>query len=334
MEGPCQAETADASPDGTRELTLDMLAAAQLEAFCGYVVRCGSFEDVATCKSVLGANLSSSLGNIEAAVNAGKVLYHPDRALACIARYDTLACDRGQLFGVSSMGLDCALTFTGSSVDGQECAIAEECTSQECSIPSCSMACCPGTCVGSAAPAMKQVLEACTARDVCANSYCAASGVCEPLLGQGATCQLSSQCTAGYACKLTGTSQTCQQYAPTNGPCGSTSECGVLGDVCSNGMCTTGGLVGFACAATDGCQFQHQCASSVCALPPVLTESCANYPICTTGYCDSVTLTCLALEPNGSPCAPVRGGVECQSNYCDSNTDPASPKCATAPVCF
>jgi hypothetical protein len=187
--------------------------------------------------------------------------------------------------------------------------------------------------VGSAAPAEKNLLESCTRSDVCKNSYCGGSGVCEPLQGDGGTCQVSEQCMPGYACKTTGTSNTCQQAAPTNGPCAATYECASQTDVCTGGMCKPGGLTGFGCSASDGCQFLHQCENTqLCALPPTLSEDCMNYPFCTTGYCDNFSHTCLDKKANGDNCSATMGGTECQSGYCDT-TIPNST-CAMRPICI
>jgi hypothetical protein len=331
MEGPCPSDTIiDAAPDAQRDLTVAELGRAQLDALCAYFARCGAFEDAATCTSVLGGNLGGSFENIAAAVNSGTVLYHPDRGAACVNRFATLACDRGLVFSQQTTGLDCALTFTGSRTDGQQCALNEQCTSNICNIPACPNACCLGTCDGSAAPAVKNVLESCTVRDVCKDSYCATSAICEPYKSSSTSCARSDECMPGLGCIFTGTTSTCQQLVGTNGPCGSTSQCANLGDVCSGGSCMTGGLTSFPCSNADGCQGFHQCLPATgCDLPPDVSESCANYSQCRTGYCD-FSQTCVDKKVDGTPCDPAQGNDQCESGYCN----PANPaSCTPRPIC-
>jgi hypothetical protein len=333
MEGPCPSGTTDdAAPDGPpRELTIAELGQAQLDGLCAYFERCGTFESVLACRVALAGNLSGSFVNIEAAVAMGKSLYHPDRGTACAHRFDTLACDRGLAFTPQTMGLECALTFTGSGVDGQACGLDEECVSNICVRPACAEACCPGTCKGSAAPQLKSLLESCTIRDICVDSFCTPTGVCEPLKTDGTNCQRSEECMPGSGCVLAGTNPTCQPRVATDGSCSVTEQCLNLGDVCSGGLCKTGGLSTYPCSNADGCQFYHQCQPATgCDLPPDVGESCSNFPTCQTGYCGFGQM-CVDKLPDGSTCDSSFGDAQCQSNYCDKSTP--NFVCGPRPIC-
>jgi hypothetical protein len=105
----------------------------------------------------------------------------------------------------------------------------------------------------------------------------------------------------------------------------------MLGDVCRNGACMTGGLEGSTCTTQGECQMFHGCSNNQCVKPPALGESCVGTGVCAEGYCsydtDPTTPICAPKKPDLGTCAQNRQGLECESGYCNAG------KCDQRPVC-
>src|SRR5690606_35227771 len=80
----------------------------------------------------------------QAAYDAGKLLFHPKSAQACLDLYASLPCDvtaqDPEAFEV------CNQVITGVVGIGGECAFDGECESGTCDLQPCTGACCTGTC--------------------------------------------------------------------------------------------------------------------------------------------------------------------------------------------
>lgn len=333
MTTPCsEIHEDDAGVDAKRELALENLREAQLTALCSYYVRCGAAEALQTCVESFSNSFlpvqALDYRNQIAAVAAGKVVYHSDKAEECLAALENLSCDRMSTAGP----LACQEIFSGTAGAGDVCAIAEECVSQFCMTTTCNNGCCTGTCMGATPPGMKNLSEPCTYRDRCSGGYCdTATGTCAAFKAPGTGCTQTAECGTGYICRTTGsTSMTCEMPSPTLGVCNSTSDCKLLSDVCSAGKCQTGGLTGFSCPTGTECQTFHPCTSGACTIPPAIGEACPNNVYCRTGYCSGNPAMCVARIADGLPCDVARGGQDCESGLCDS----ATMKCAARPVCF
>src|SRR5688500_14554404 len=75
-------------------IDIEDLQPAIINAFCNLYVGCGLVEDHATCRLVFQeGDLDASL---VAAVEAGKVIYHPDKARECLNGIGG-SCERGAL---------------------------------------------------------------------------------------------------------------------------------------------------------------------------------------------------------------------------------------------
>ncbi|NVB82869.1 MAG: hypothetical protein HOV81_31115 [Kofleriaceae bacterium] len=329
MTGPCT--TPDAGGDGGGGIPLEMMTEAQLDALCNHAVQCGQFEDVPSCKAVYG-NLIVPASDEIAAVNAGTVIYHGDKAKECLdAQTANLACERWKFASNRAADPACSAVFEGTRHNGDACAIAEQCISQNCMYPAtCTPgngACCEGTCVGDEPPGPRAIGQACTFRDRCTGGYCDQfTGVCATYKTAGTQCSYGDQCADGLVCDNTTPNAVCQQPVGTNGPCSSSNVCANLGDVCRNGACMPGGLTGAACASLGECQQLHQCLNNACALPSEIGGSCQGLGVCSTGYCFQGT--CVAKIMDNGACDVSLGSQQCESNYCDPGG-----KCMPKPVC-
>jgi hypothetical protein len=314
------------SDDDGGPIEIDDLGGALINRYCDLYVRCGILPDMATCQSLyLGETIDDDL---VAAVHAGKVIYHADKAGECLAGVAP-SCEARNEPGNSANPEACDATFEGTVAEGGACALDEECVSQECDIPLCQEACCQGTCLGGTPVPRPHVGESCLTDRRCVNSFCDdATNLCTAYLADGAACAESEQCTS-YSCF----NDVCQARARTGETCGTDLRpCLLIGDHCSDTTmtCTPLGLGGDACTEDEDCSPIYHCetATSTCVLLPRTGESCAETQDCLDrNTCDETTLICVAPKADGQPCD---FDLDCDSRHCDATTS----TCVTPPVCI
>lgn len=315
----------DDDDSGSGSIAIDDITTAMRDKSCGVYVECGLIEDLALCRSLFTDTLVDP--DLVAAVNAGKIIYRPDQAAACI---DGLAgsCDATNAPGERTPDA-CSRMLEGTVAEGGACALDEECISQDCNIQDCAPdTCCQGTCEPGEVALPPHLGESCTIPGSCVDSYCDLStGICTALLADGAACESASQC-ASASCLGT----LCRPRVDTGEPCGPLAECALIGDTCSEQTmtCTPVGLVGDACTTYADCSPFYACDSATdkCVRPPIAGESCAETQECfDTSYCDLTTGLCTARKADGQPC---ESDLLCQSETCD----PVTSTCVTLPVCI
>jgi hypothetical protein len=314
------------SDDSGGPLEIDDLQDAIFDAYCSLHVKCGLIEDLATCRSL---RLTENFGDdIVAAVHAGKVVFHSDRAAECIARFQT-TCDVARQIQERSPPVACDEMLTGTVAAGGACALDAECTSQVCDVPSCPEQCCTGTCVGSTPPVRPHVGESCADSSSCIDSFCdSTSGLCTAYLADGSACATGEECRSGFC-----PAEVCSPRAEPGQACGQTAPCRDIGDACSSTTmtCTPYGLTGDPCAAASDCAPIYKCdaATSKCVLGSRLGDPCGAGDICIDrSYCEPTTLTCTTRKSDGQPCT---ASAQCESGRCDlGNTN----LCEADPICL
>jgi len=316
-------------PDsGSGSIPIDGLGAAAVDAFCDIYVRCGLFPDQATCHSLYGLDIMVD-ADLVAAVKAGKVIYHGDKARVCFDEFTATTCERSEVFSSRNQPLACDQTFEGTVGDAGACALNEECISRVCSIPSCpSNTCCMGTCVGGTAPVRADLGQACSSTVRCNTGYCdTTTNVCTAFLADGAPCTSSQSCSSNVC------STTCQALVAANGACVNGTQCRDIGDTCNSGSktCVPYGNLGDTCAVSLDCSTIYACdtATLKCVARPKLGDACSTVSTCIDhSYCESTTMTCTALKADGAACTST---TECESKHCDTAT---THTCVTPPVCI
>lgn len=314
---------------GGGSIPIDELQDEVFETICSTYVSCGYIDDHDTCRMLFGdADVDQ---NLIAAVDAGKVIYHSDKARECL---DGLAgsCERGTL-GDSDGNTACDETFEGTVGAGGQCALDEECISQTCDVPGCPDACCQGTCVGDAPPVRPRVGETCQIDGPdCLGSYCdEQTTTCVAYRETGASCTRSAECETGIC-----SNQVCTALPGPGEPCGPQlgfGLCNHVGYTCSptSMTCVKYALLGDACTADSDCSPVYDCGpSGTCELGPTLGESCAGpngtVECVDRSFCDAATMTCTAPKADGQPCD---ADAQCTSDFCD-----ATGTCATEPICI
>lgn len=298
------------------------LADALLEARCGYLHRCGVVASPSDCRAYYD-RVEIDNPNPRAAYDAGKLVFHPKSAQACLDLYATLPCDITQqdpdAFDV------CNRVITGAVGIGGECAFDAECASGQCDVPPCTSACCKGTCV---APArLPRVGERCTV--LCeGDAYCGLDEICHALLPPNASCT-AEVCSYGHYCKgLTPqTAGTCTPYPHLGEPC--ETACAEVNATCYDGICIEYALLGDPCTSNAQCSTFYACTNMQCGPLPTLGMPCTT--ACSdASWCDGGT--CVAQKAKGEPC--VRND-ECLTHFCSRlGAGGTGGTCADVPLCI
>jgi hypothetical protein len=312
---------------GGGPIPIDDLENAVINASCNLYVSCGLIDDAATCRSIFtNAELDASL---LAAVDAGKVIYHPDKARECLNGISG-SCDRN--FANNSAQAACDATFEGTVGAGGQCAMNEECKSRECDVPACPDACCQGTCVGDA-PVSSPIGGPCESSSQCADGYCdfaSATPTCAAYKPTGAACTSSNQCATGGCVNMV-----CTALPGPGEPCSTAlggANCADLGYTCSTSTmtCVAYGLTGDPCTTARDCSPLYLCGSGgACQLRPRLGEPCDPQAsgCIDRSYCEPTTSVCTAPKPDNAACTDDQ---ECASDNCDTTTS----TCTTPPICI
>jgi hypothetical protein len=314
------------SDDGG-SIDIDHLQGALIDRYCTVYVDCGVMEDLAQCRAYFDKSFSADT-DIIAAVKAGKVIYHSDKAAACLDLIGG-SCNRDEVLGSRTNGQVCDDVYEGTVHADGACGLDAECISQDCQKPSCTQACCQGACVGDTPPPPRGAAGAtCNSDSDCENSFCDQNALkCAAYLADGASCTSSTQCRS-YSCS--GTPGACQTLVAEGATCTSSTQCREIADSCNTQhVCDRGVAVGSACTSSADCKPLDQCdtTSHLCAKRPVLGDACAGtYDCFDASWCDS-TNTCVAPQADGAACTDDQA---CTSKNCDSTSN----TCTTPAVCI
>jgi hypothetical protein len=137
----------------------------------------------AECATMQTSTVTTSLMNLLAGVDAGRITYHADRAKQCLDSLTALSCDWGIYYNAHNV-TGCAHVFDGTVATGSACTMDEECTS--------------GFCMGGSTCAARGASgDACTAPTACADGlYCpvSAGDHCVAVKKIGEACDVSISC--------------------------------------------------------------------------------------------------------------------------------------------
>lgn len=311
---------------GGDSIAIDDLQQTLIDHYCSVYVDCGIMDDLDQCRAYFAKTFTSD-ADLIAAVKAGKVIYHGDKAAECLDLVGG-SCDRDQVLGARTNGQVCDDVYEGTVHADGACAFDAECISQDCVIPTCVDACCQGTCLGDTKPANRgSVGAACDNDGDCNGSFCDSQGthVCTAYLADGASCQTSTQCQS-YSCG--GTPGVCQALVSEGATCTNSSQCRDVADNCnSQHVCSPGLAVGAACMTSADCQPLDHCdaTTKLCAKRPARGDTCTgSYDCIDDSWCDESS-TCVAPKADGAACMD---DVECSSHTCDALV------CTTPAVCI
>jgi hypothetical protein len=180
-------------------IALDELPDAYAGALCSVLEKCGgvaydlytAYED---CEKLTAERLrQGGLDALAAAVEAGRVVYHPDLVPACISAIEARDCAELDQRGIDA----CEAAIVGTAAAGESCELNEECTgSLICELKGT----CPGKCVERYTAGIP-----CASDDECADglvcSQATAHCVKPAALGEACGGGVEAQCEAGYLCE-------------------------------------------------------------------------------------------------------------------------------------
>ena len=288
--------------------------------------------------------------DLDKAVRAGKALFVPHEAQACLDGLRARGCDIAAP-DVSA----CKRAVKGTLAAGTSCNWLYECAADVCTAKiagGCPAKCrtvsgeggpCEPTCDERAG--LRCIDNVCsrlhTADQKCGTDYdCAAGLYCDLLYGKCATrsseqtvCENDHQCADGLWCDHSAEGGLCRKKIATGASCIANSaeaiqNACVDGDVCKGftfakagataGTCAPTGEVGASCVATaqvSGCGNGLVCKNGGCVEKPV-SGPCTVSEECKDGvaYCDGSQ--CQLLKGEGAACG---SSVECQSHDCDDS---------------
>ena len=245
------------------------------------------------CEARLGALLEASFDQQRRAVDAGRLVFHTERADACYASVSALSCTGFFEKDFLGTNADCLGMFEGQVASGGDCGADEECRGAT-SLCDLSAGQTLGKCAILPGKGEPCVDGRCGAALFCRLGMGGSGLVCASLSALGEACSLDLDCTSGY----------CQ--APAY-------------------LCADPAPDGAACSANVGCVSGYcDVASGQCSAKKPDGVNCLTNPECASGYCDDITAAgvCSAKKNAGAPCT-VAG--ECVGGVCEQNV------CATLP---
>jgi hypothetical protein len=271
------------TPGGGGDLTVDELTAKTLDIRCSKGVECHLYESEAECK----ATSTAGLDQYKASIAAGRIIYHPEKAQACLdALGEVFGCSIIDVFGpaVAEAEDACTGAYEPTVADGGTCYVNAECISQSCEIPfDCSMACCEGKC---AAETQVKIGESCANGETCADgSYCKLDSMgmpttCAAQAAEGQPCDSFDACKVPAFCALDFTTSmgTCVVPAAHGETCDLNAifACDRLDDYCdaATTKCVSSKLVGEACGTDALCVYGADCKNGKCEKKPAAGGMC------------------------------------------------------------
>ena len=277
------------------------------EALCLLEIRCGVWQDEATCETnIKGALGFAELGaQLVSDVASGKILFDKTNAGICVDSIAAASCDVDLVASPDQAPAACNNIISGTIQTDGFCVNSSECETGTCNInlSSCqNTACCVGTCAAPLQPSAiggpcGDELHTCDP----SAAYCNMN-TCTMLIADGTACTATAQCLPSSTCTM----EMCTPLPPLGQMCDTTDGCLGLGVACNPAdmMCET--MVGAG-------------------------QSCASNPCKLDSNCDAVTMLCETttapmLSANGASC--TGSGATCTSGYCDTSTMECAPPAA------
>lgn len=307
----CAGFAAGCGDDDDDSIPIEELPGEIAGVYCAEILPClgpleGLFLNGVDCEESFTAQFEDSeVLRWQAAIDAGTVVYHADKARACLDAFAGAGCD----IPSTRTPPECEEALEGTVATGEDCNATIECAG----VAYCKFeTACPGAC----AP-LEAAGASCDQDDNCADGLSCQAGECAAPAGEGDACGTADDpdCSLGLLC-LGG-----DQQAGTPGTCQPVQDVliGGEGDTCDpigGGPLCEEGLSCILDSVTPG-TFDLV---FLCAQPVGSGEACkAGFPEqCPEGeMCDAdpeqgrVEGTCVSLPDDGEPCANALLGAGC-----------------------
>ncbi len=334
--------SSDDGASGDAGIPFEELPGELMTATCKLLENCGAElsrlylpnEECTTLQE--RAFLDSDFPALAAAVEQGRVVYHPTAARACLDAIANGQCD----VLVGGLPEICEEAIEGATPLGGECTVDAECGSTRyCN----ASATCPGACAERGGEG-----ASCASDEACGRGLiCGPGGACTSPLPRGSACEDGgAPCAAGSFCFGSGpgapgrcedastlfTTNEGQSCDISNGPlCNPELVC--VPSSGSAGSCERPSKLGESCvvAFPDGCGSDGYCqiggdGSGTCVELPAAGEPCAQVlgPQCQP-FARCVSGTCRNLQRLGGNC---EDDTMCYSGNCDGNVCKSTDACS------
>ena len=287
---------------------------------------------------------------IQAAVDAGRVVYNAGRVGKCIADIGAADCTA---LGNNRLPDSCKEAVKGTLAEGDDCALNAECAGDAYCKQNSQ---CPGTCT-----ALGAAGDDCQSDDECRDGLvCGITGTCTMTAGEGDPCGGSAaECSLGLFCagadesmNISGTCATADTVFAIN----EGDECSLTGGMlckdnlsCAVTVTGTGQntMVAWACegdveadadcklAVPDQCPVGQYCDVNPSGVTPRFAGTCKDLPragqacsvwqgLCAEGSTCNSQGTCHAVNRIGGECSE---DIECASETCNSGVCSAPATC-------
>ena len=288
-------------------LPYDEYRAAYEQALCEWYQRCAFEESVDACRASRSFDRPGHYR--DAAIAAGTILYHGDKAFACIEEMAGLGCELGVSFAAAASS--CLDVFEGAVPPEEPCLVDDECALDGvCGFQSAGDApmCITGRC--RILPGPLEIGDPCGVgiAQCGPDSFCAfdpntgQSTVCTARLAIGEPCA-DGACAAGSYCAYdlnTYEPTVCTALPAEGEPCGDTS-----------------------CAPGLTCASSQEGVPPTCVAPAPLGAACLpNGGTCdhVSAWCNPATATCELRGGAGTPCGPGIGNACAPYTMCNWDT--------------
>ena len=297
--------------DDDSPVPIEQLPAEIAGVFCADVLPClgslsGMFLNGADCEDEYTAQFTDQeLARWQAAIDAGTLVYHADKARACLDAFAAAGCT----FGSSRMPAVCEEALEGTVAMGGDCNAGVECAG----VAYCKFdAACPGTCT-----ALEAAGAACEDDDNCQDGLACMDGECAAPGEEGDSCGAPDEpdCQFDLRCagadEQTATSGTCQPIEDLLiGDDGDTCDLLGGGPWCKDGLSCVLESIDI---ANQEVTFQCQPGvASGAACRTGFPDPCPDEEMCDADpFSGQIDGTCISLPDDGEPCADVLIGEGC-----------------------
>jgi hypothetical protein len=189
--------------DGGSSVPFDRFGSAFAAAYCHQMFMCCNADeltsidatavDEASCQSGMTAFFSGKLAVTQAEIDAGLVVYHGDRARACLDKLAALSCRQWVADDRMIRFAECRDIVEGTLATGSGCATSGECSSGHCGTSTGARICTPRSQLGESCD-----FAECVAGLACRIDESGDALVCGQALADGTRCIDSRDCVSSF----------------------------------------------------------------------------------------------------------------------------------------
>ena len=194
---------------GGASIPIDQLGDELAAAYCHKMLMCCNASELASmnattldeagCRAYMADFFAGKVTVTQADVDAGRVVYHGDRARACIDRVAALACPQWVADDRLLRFAECQTIVEGTLATGAACTTGDQCSSGHCGDSTGALVCTAPAQLGDSCDFAR-----CVPGLACRTDASAAPRMCGQPLADGAACADSQDCASSFCITATG----------------------------------------------------------------------------------------------------------------------------------